>query len=46
MPHIWKRTHNKWILTALLPLTPTRDAANWLRYKPAYYRDYPLTPLR
>ena len=46
MPHIWKRTHNKWILTALLPLTPTRAAANWLRYKPAYYRDYPLTPLR
>jgi hypothetical protein len=46
MPHIWKRTHNKWILTALLPITPCRDAANVLRYKPFYYRDYPLTPLR
>jgi hypothetical protein len=46
MPHIWKRTHNKLILTALLPLTPCRDAANILRYKPFYYRDYPLTPLR
>jgi hypothetical protein len=46
MPHIWKRTHNKWILTAILPITPCRDAANVLRYKPFYYRDYPLTPLR
>jgi len=46
MPRIWRRTHNKFILTALLPLTPCRAAANWLRYKPAYYRDYPLTPLR
>jgi hypothetical protein len=46
MPHIWRRTHNKFLLTALLPLTPCRDAANWLRFKPAYYRDYPLTPLR
>jgi hypothetical protein len=46
MPHIWRRTHNKLILTALLPLTPCRDAANILRYKPFYYRDYPLTPLR
>ena len=46
MPHIWKRTHNKWILTALVPITPCRDAANILRYKPFYYRDYPLTPMR
>jgi hypothetical protein len=46
MPHIWKRTHNRLILTALLPLTPCRDAANILRYKPFYYRDYPITPLR
>ena len=46
MPHIWKRTHNRLILTALLPLTPCRAAANILRYKPFYYRDYPITPLR
>jgi hypothetical protein len=46
MPHIWRRTHNKLILTALLPLTPCKDAANILRFKPAYYRDFPLTPLR
>jgi hypothetical protein len=46
MPHIWKRTHNKLILTALMPLTPCRAAANVFRYKPFYYRDYPLTPLR
>ena len=46
MPHIWKRTHNRLILTALLPLTPCRDGANILRYKPFYYRDYPITPLR
>jgi hypothetical protein len=46
MPHIWKRTHNRLIFTALLPLTPCRDAANILRYKPFYYRDYPITPLR
>jgi hypothetical protein len=46
MPHIWSRTHNKLILTALLPLTPCKDAANILRFKPAYYRDFPITPLR
>jgi hypothetical protein len=46
MPHIWRRTHNKLILTALLPLTPCKDAANILRFKPAYYRDFPITPLR
>jgi len=46
MPHIWKHTHNKLLLTLLLPITPCRDAANWLRYKPTYYRDYPLTPLQ
>ena len=45
MPKIWRRTHNKWILTAILPITPTRAGANWLRYKPAYYRDYDLPPV-
>ena len=46
MPHIWRRTHNRLILTALLPLTPCKAAANILRYKPFYYRDFPITPLR
>ncbi len=46
MPHIWKRTHNKLILSVLFPLTPCKAAANILRYKPFYYRDFPLTPLR
>ena len=46
MPHIWKRTHNKLLLSLLLPLTPCKAAANILRYKPIYYRDFPLTPLR
>jgi hypothetical protein len=46
MPHIWRRTHNKLILTALFPLTPCKAAANILRYKPFYYRDFPITPLR
>jgi hypothetical protein len=46
MPHIWARTHNKLLLSLLLPLTPCKAAANILRYKPLYYRDFPLTPLR
>ena len=46
MPHIWKRTHNRLILTAISPMTPCKAAANILRYKPLYYRDFPLTPLR
>jgi hypothetical protein len=46
MPHIWKRTHNRLILTAVSPLTPCKAAANILRYKPLYYRDFALTPLR
>jgi hypothetical protein len=46
MPHIWRRTHNRLILTALAPLTPCKAAANILRYKPFYYRDFPITPLR
>jgi hypothetical protein len=46
MPHIWARTHNKLILSLIFPITPTRAAANILRYKPLYYRDYDLTPLR
>ena len=45
MPKIWRRTHNKVLLTLLVPITPTRDAANWLRYKPSYYRDYDLPPV-
>jgi hypothetical protein len=46
MPHIWKRTHNKLLLSAAFVLTPCKGAANILRYKPLYYRDFPLTPLR
>jgi hypothetical protein len=46
MPHIWKRTHNKWLLSAAFVLTPCKGAANILRYKPLYYRDFPLTPLQ
>jgi len=46
MPHIWSRTHNKLILSAAFVLTPCKGAANILRYKPLYYRDFPLTPLR
>jgi hypothetical protein len=46
MPRIWKRTHNRLILTAVSPLTPCKAAANILRFKPLYYRDFPLTPLR
>lgn len=46
MPHIWSRTHNKLILSAAFVLTPCKGAANILRYKPLYYRDFPITPLR
>jgi hypothetical protein len=46
MPHIWKRTHNKVLLSVAFLLTPCKGAANILRYKPLYYRDFPLTPLR
>lgn len=46
MPHIWKRTRNKWILAVAGTMTPCRSAANILRYKPPYYRDVPYTPLR
>jgi hypothetical protein len=46
MPHIWRRTHSRLILSALFPLTPCKAMANVLRYKPLYYRDFPLTSLR
>jgi hypothetical protein len=46
MPRIWKRTHNKWILSAVGVITPCKSAANLVRYKPPYYRDFAITPLR
>jgi hypothetical protein len=46
MPHIWSRTHNKWVLTAASVMTPAKAAANILRYKPPYYRDFPIAPRR
>ncbi|HEX3572834.1 MAG TPA: hypothetical protein VHU44_18600 [Acidobacteriaceae bacterium] len=45
MPKIWSRTHNKWVLAAASVMTPSKAAANLLRYKPPYYRDFPITPL-
>jgi hypothetical protein len=46
MPRIWARTHNRALLAAASALTPCEAAANLLRYKPMYYRDYAITPLR
>ena len=46
MPRIWHHTHNKWVLAAASVLTPCKAAANLLRYKPIYYRDFPITPVR
>lgn len=46
MPKIWGHTHNKWVLAAASVMTPSKAAANMLRYKPPYYRDFPITPLR
>jgi hypothetical protein len=46
MPHIWSHTHNRLVLSAASLLTPCKGAANLLRYKPMYYRDFPITPLR
>lgn len=46
MPKIWSRTHNKWVLAVASVMTPSKAAANMLRYKPPYYRDFPITPLR
>ena len=46
MPKVWSRTHNKWVLAAVSVMTPSKAAANMLRYKPPYYRDFPITPLR
>jgi hypothetical protein len=46
MPKIWSRTHNKWVLAAASVMTPSKAAANILRYKPPYYRDFPITPVR
>ena len=46
MPKVWSHTHNKWVLAAASVMTPSKAAANMLRYKPPYYRDFPITPLR
>jgi hypothetical protein len=46
MPRIWARTHNRVILGFASVLTPSKGAANLLRIKPPYYRDFPITPLR
>lgn len=46
MPHIWAHTHNKGLLAIASLLTPCKATANLLRYKPMYYRDVPITPLR
>ena len=46
MPKIWSRTHNRFILTGLFFLTPCKAAANIMRYKPLYYRDFTITPIR
>ena len=45
MPRIWRRTHNKWTLAAVSVITPSKAAANMLRYKPPYYRDFPIDPV-
>ena len=45
MPRIWRHTHNKWVLAAASVITPSKAAANLLRYKPLYYRDFPLPPV-
>jgi hypothetical protein len=45
MPRIWRHTHNKWALTAWSILTPNKAAANILRFKPFYYRDFDLPPV-
>lgn len=39
MPKIHARVKNRLYLTALFWMTPTKSAANLLRYKPTYYRD-------
>jgi hypothetical protein len=46
MPKVWSRTHNKWVLAVVSVITPAKSAANILRYKPPYYRDFPITPVR
>ena len=46
MPRIWRRTHKKWVLAAASVLTPSKAAANILRYKPPYYREFALPPAR
>jgi hypothetical protein len=45
MPHIWRHTHNKWVLTGYSVLTPCKAVANILRFKPFYYRDFDLPPV-
>jgi hypothetical protein len=46
MPRIWRHTHNKWALSAYSVLTPCKAVANVLRFKPFYYRDFDLPPVR
>jgi len=46
MPRIWRHTHKKWVLAAASVITPAKAAANLLRYKPMYYRDFPLPSVR
>ena len=45
MPRVWRHTHNKWVLTAASVMTPSKAVANALRYKPFYYRDFPIPPV-
>ncbi|HEX9200891.1 MAG TPA: hypothetical protein VF865_15130 [Acidobacteriaceae bacterium] len=46
MPHIWAHTHNRLVLGLASVLTPGKGGANLLRFKPPYYRDFPITPVR
>jgi hypothetical protein len=45
MPRVWRHTHNKWVLAAASVMTPSKAVANALRYKPFYYRDFPIPPV-
>lgn len=46
MPHIWQHTHNKVALSLYSVITPSKAIANILRFKPFYYRDFDLPPVR
>lgn len=46
MPRIWSRTRNRLVLSAASLLTPCKSGANLLRFKPLYYRDFPITAMR